>query len=49
MELLFEPFVWLLVIVLSVLGVIGNLALYGVGKRGYDAVRDRFPRIKPER
>ena len=49
MDLLLEPLVWLLVIVFSVLGVFGNLALYGVGKRGYDAVRERFPRVKPER
>jgi membrane protein YqaA with SNARE-associated domain len=44
-----NPLVWLIVIVLSVLGVFGNLALYGVGRRGYDAVRERFPRVKPER
>jgi membrane protein YqaA with SNARE-associated domain len=49
LDLLFEPLVWLLVVLLSVLGVFGNLALYGVGKRGYDAVRERFPRVKPER
>jgi membrane protein YqaA with SNARE-associated domain len=49
MDLLFEPVVWLIVILLSALGVFGNLALYGVGKRGYDAIRERFPRIKPER
>ncbi len=49
MDLLLEPLAWLLVILVSVLGVIGNLALYSVGKRGYDAVRDRFPQIKRER
>jgi membrane protein YqaA with SNARE-associated domain len=49
MDLLLEPLVWLLVVLLSVLGVFGNLALYGVGKRGYDSIRERFPRVKPER
>ena len=30
------------------MGSIGNLALYQVGKQGVDAIRKRFPRIKPE-
>lgn len=48
MELLLDPTAWLIVVAFSVLGSIGNLALYQVGKQGVDAIRKRFPRIKPE-
>ena len=48
MELLLEPMAWLIVLLLSVLGVVGNLALYQVGKRGVDAIRERFPQVKDE-
>ena len=48
MELLLEPIAWLIVLLLSVLGVVGNLALYQIGKRGVDAIRERFPQVKPE-
>jgi membrane protein YqaA with SNARE-associated domain len=48
MELLLDPIAWLIVVAFSVLGTIGNLALYQVGKQGVDAIRKRFPRIKPE-
>ena len=48
MELLLEPIAWLIVLLLSILGVVGNLALYRIGKGGADAIRERFPRIKPE-
>ena len=48
MHLLLEPIAWLVVVGLSLLGSVGNLALYQVGKQGYDAIRKRFPRIKPE-
>jgi membrane protein YqaA with SNARE-associated domain len=48
MELLLDPTAWLIVLAFSVLGSIGNLALYQVGKQGVDAIRKRFPRIKPE-
>lgn len=48
MELLVEPQAWLVVVLFSILGVVGNLALYKVGQQGVDAVRSRFPRITPE-
>lgn len=48
MDMLFEPKAWLLVVLFSLLGMVGNLALYQIGKRGVDAIRERFPRIKPE-
>ena len=48
MYLLLDPTAWLIVVAFSVLGSIGNLALYQVGKQGVDAIRQRFPRIKPE-
>ena len=48
-RVLFEPWAWLLVILLSLLGVTGNVALYGLGRQGEEVVVDRFPRIKPAR
>ena len=48
MELLLDPTAWLIVVALSVLGSVGNLALYQVGSQGVDAIRQRFPRIKDE-
>ena len=48
MELLLEPIAWLIVLLLSILGVVGNQALYRIGKGGADAIRERFPRIKTE-
>jgi membrane protein YqaA with SNARE-associated domain len=48
MELLLEPRAWVLVVLFSLLGVVGNLALYRLGKGGIETVRSRIPRIKPE-
>jgi membrane protein YqaA with SNARE-associated domain len=47
-QLLLDPVAWLIVIAFSLLGSIGNLALYEVGKQGVDSIRKRFPRIKDE-
>ena len=49
MELLLDPRVWLAVILFSILGAVGNLVNYQVGKRGVDAVFSRFPQITPDR
>jgi membrane protein YqaA with SNARE-associated domain len=48
MDLLLDPIAWLIVVAFSILGSIGNLALYQMGKQGVDVIRKRFPRIKPE-
>lgn len=48
MDLILDPIAWLIIIALSILGSVGNLALYQVGKQGIDAIRKRFPRIKDE-
>jgi membrane protein YqaA with SNARE-associated domain len=48
MKMLFEPWAWLLVVLISALGLAVNLTNYYLGKRGFDAVQSRFPRIKPE-
>jgi membrane protein YqaA with SNARE-associated domain len=47
-HLLLDPTAWLVVVAFSLLGSFGNLALHQVGKQGLDAIRQRFPRIKPE-
>jgi membrane protein YqaA with SNARE-associated domain len=46
--LLLDPIAWLIIIAFSVLGSLGNLALYQVGKQGVDAIRKRFLRIRDE-
>ena len=46
-RVIFELWAWLLVILFSLLGVVGNLTLYQLGKEGLEAVVARFPRIKP--
>lgn len=48
-RVIFELWAWLLVVLLSVLGIVGNLALYKVGKEGQEAVASRFPQIDPAR
>lgn len=48
MDLLLDPTAWLIVVAFSLLGSLGNLALYEAGKQGADAIRERFPRIKRE-
>jgi membrane protein YqaA with SNARE-associated domain len=48
MDLLLDPQAWLLVLLFSLLGVVGNLALYKIGSQGVEAIRSRFPRITPE-
>ena len=48
-QVILEPWAWLLVILLSVLGVVGNLALYKIGKEGQESVASRLPRIDPAR
>ena len=48
-QVILEPWAWLLVILLSLLGVVGNLTLYKLGKEGQEAVASRFPRIDPGR
>jgi membrane protein YqaA with SNARE-associated domain len=48
-RLLLTPSLWLLVGVVSVLGALGNLALYYLGQRGSAAVFERFPGLEGER
>ena len=46
---LLDPILWVLVVVVSVLGALGNLALYYLGRSGTDAVFERFPQLEGER
>jgi len=48
-RMLVDPGSWLLVIIASVLGVVGNLALYYLGRGGSEAVFERFPQLEGER
>lgn len=48
-RVILELWAWVLVLLLSALGVVGNLALYKLGQKGEEAVASRFPRIDPAR
>lgn len=48
-RVILEPWAWLVVVAVSLLGLLGNAGLYQLGKQGLEAVVTRFPRIKPER
>jgi membrane protein YqaA with SNARE-associated domain len=48
-SVLLDPVLWLVVIGASVLGAMGNLALYYLGKNGSGAVFARFPSLEGER
>jgi membrane protein YqaA with SNARE-associated domain len=44
-----NPKLWLLILVISALGTVINLAQYYVGKRGTEAIFARFPNLEGER
>ncbi|NIV35430.1 MAG: hypothetical protein GWN58_40035 [Anaerolineae bacterium] len=48
MDLLLEPVAWLLVVLVSLIGALTDLAFYKLGQEGIEAVTARLPRIKPE-
>jgi membrane protein DedA with SNARE-associated domain len=48
MDMLREPLAWLLVVSVSLIGALTDLAFYKLGQEGYERVASRFPRIKPE-
>jgi membrane protein YqaA with SNARE-associated domain len=48
MSLLLDSEIWLLVLVVSALGMVAPLTYYFVGQRGTDAVLARFPQISQE-
>ena len=41
-RVILELWAWLLVTLLSALGMVGNLTLYGIGEEGQEAVASRF-------
>ncbi|MGB3715206.1 MAG: hypothetical protein WA996_12320 [Candidatus Promineifilaceae bacterium] len=47
-DVLTNPQIWLLILVLSVLGAFTRLANYYLGQRGKDTIESIYPRIKPE-
>jgi membrane protein DedA with SNARE-associated domain len=49
MEGLLDPTMWIMVLIVSLVGVVTKLAYYNVGKRGRDSVLEHIPRITPER
>jgi membrane protein YqaA with SNARE-associated domain len=48
-QMLLDPGLWLVVLVISAIGSLGNLGLYSLGRRGTDEVLERFPRLKGDR
>jgi hypothetical protein len=49
MEGLLDPTIWIMVLIVSLLGVVTKRAYYNVGKRGRDSALEHIPRITPER
>jgi membrane protein YqaA with SNARE-associated domain len=49
MDLLTNPLVWILVLVLAGIGLAGSLPTYYLGRQGMPYIRERFPKIKEER
>ena len=49
MEGLIDPTMWIMVLIVSLVGVATKLAYYNIGKRGKDSVLEHIPRITPER
>jgi membrane protein YqaA with SNARE-associated domain len=47
--MLLDPGLWVIVIIATAVGVLGNLALYYLGQRGSDEVFVRFPNLQKER
>ena len=43
MDMFLEPIAWLLVVLVSLLGTLANLAFYELGKQGIEAISSRFP------
>jgi membrane protein YqaA with SNARE-associated domain len=48
MDMLREPLAWLLVVLVSLIGALTELAFYKLGQEGYERVASRFPQINPE-
>jgi membrane protein YqaA with SNARE-associated domain len=49
MSLLLDVKIWSLVLLLSTLGAVAALSFYYLGKRGTEAVLERFPQLQEER
>lgn len=47
-DVLTDPKIWLLILVLSVVGAFARLANYYLGLRGRDTIETIYPRIKPQ-
>lgn len=48
LDLLTDPKIWLLILVLSVWGSLARLPNFYLGNRGKDQIETLYPRIKPE-
>jgi membrane protein YqaA with SNARE-associated domain len=47
-NLLLQPSIWLLILIVSALGTCVTLAYYYLGKQGADAFLERFPKLRHE-
>ena len=47
-DILLDPKIWLLILVMSVLGSVARLTNYYAGQRGKDLIESLYPKIKPE-
>jgi membrane protein YqaA with SNARE-associated domain len=49
MDMLTNPYVWILVLVLAGIGVAGSLPTFYLGRQGMPVIKERFPKVKEER
>jgi membrane protein YqaA with SNARE-associated domain len=47
-EVLSDPQIWFLILVISLIGAIARLANYSLGLHGKDKIESLYPKIKPE-
>ena len=49
MDLFVSPLAWVIVLVLTIIGVAGSLPTYYLGRKGMPAIREKFPDVSEER
>ena len=49
MDLFVSPLAWVIVLVLTIIGVAGSLPTYYLGRKGMPAIREKYPQVSEER
>ena len=49
MDLFVSPLAWMVVLILTVIGVAGSLPTYYLGREGMPTIREKYPQVPEER